>query len=107
MLSVGSIFRVQAAILRYFREFLTTQHFTEIVTSKIVSSGTEGGTNLSPLNTLTGRHVWHRARSSTRNTVSRVLKGSLRLDTSIVPSLTPQAGISPSTIRWILRWVSL
>jgi nondiscriminating aspartyl-tRNA synthetase len=43
---VGSIFRVQAAILRYFREFLTREHFTEIVSSKIVSSGTEGGTNL-------------------------------------------------------------
>jgi nondiscriminating aspartyl-tRNA synthetase len=43
---VGSIFRVQAAILRYFREFLSANHFTEIVSSKIVSSGTEGGTNL-------------------------------------------------------------
>lgn len=42
----GSAFKVQAAILRYFREYLTRQHFTEIVTSKIVASGTEGGTNL-------------------------------------------------------------
>lgn len=40
------VFRVQAAILREFRAFLTSQHFTEIVTSKIVANGTEGGTNL-------------------------------------------------------------
>jgi nondiscriminating aspartyl-tRNA synthetase len=44
--SVGAIFRLQAAILRYFREFLTAHHFTEIVSSKIVAGGTEGGTNL-------------------------------------------------------------
>jgi nondiscriminating aspartyl-tRNA synthetase len=43
---VGKVFRIQAAILRYFREFLTANHFTEIVSSKIVSGGTEGGTNL-------------------------------------------------------------
>jgi nondiscriminating aspartyl-tRNA synthetase len=43
---VGDIFRLQAAILRHFREFLTSQHFTEIVSSKIVGGGTEGGTNL-------------------------------------------------------------
>jgi nondiscriminating aspartyl-tRNA synthetase len=42
---VGDIFQMQAALLRLFREFLTSQRFTEIVTSKIVS-GTEGGTNL-------------------------------------------------------------
>jgi nondiscriminating aspartyl-tRNA synthetase len=44
--AVGNVFRVQAALLRYFREYLTTQRFTEIITSKIVASGTEGGTNL-------------------------------------------------------------
>jgi nondiscriminating aspartyl-tRNA synthetase len=44
--SVGDIFKIQAAILHYFRQFLWERHFTEIVTSKIVSSGTEGGTNL-------------------------------------------------------------
>lgn len=48
--SIGVIFRLQAAILRYFREFLTSQHFTEIVTSKIVAGGTEGGTNLFAIN---------------------------------------------------------
>jgi nondiscriminating aspartyl-tRNA synthetase len=44
--AVGNIFRVQAALLRFFREFLTQRHFTEIITSKLVASGTEGGTNL-------------------------------------------------------------
>jgi nondiscriminating aspartyl-tRNA synthetase len=43
---VGNIFRVQAAVLKFFREFLAERHFTEIVTSKLVASGTEGGTNL-------------------------------------------------------------
>ena len=43
---VGRVFRIQAAILRYFREYLTENRFTEIVSSKIVSGGTEGGTNL-------------------------------------------------------------
>jgi len=43
---VGNVFRVQAAILKYFREFLIANRFTEIVSSKIVSGGTEGGTNL-------------------------------------------------------------
>ena len=43
---VGDVFQVQAALLRLFREYLTSQRFTEIVTSKIVASGTEGGTNL-------------------------------------------------------------
>ena len=44
--AVGNVFQIQAALLRYFREYLTSQRFTEIVTSKIVASGTEGGTNL-------------------------------------------------------------
>jgi nondiscriminating aspartyl-tRNA synthetase len=44
--AVGNVFRIQAALLRYFREYLTSRYFTEIITSKIVASGTEGGTNL-------------------------------------------------------------
>src|SRR5262249_8944460 len=44
--SVGDIFRVQARILEHFRNFLSSHHFTEIVSSKIVGGGTEGGTNL-------------------------------------------------------------
>jgi len=43
---VGNVFRVQAVLLRFFREFLTQRRFTEIITSKLVASGTEGGTNL-------------------------------------------------------------
>jgi len=43
---VGNVFRVQAALLTFFREFLTERRFTEIITSKLVASGTEGGTNL-------------------------------------------------------------
>jgi nondiscriminating aspartyl-tRNA synthetase len=43
---VGNVFRVQAALLQAFRDFLTQRRFTEIVTSKLVASGTEGGTNL-------------------------------------------------------------
>jgi nondiscriminating aspartyl-tRNA synthetase len=44
--AVGDVFRIQAAALKYFREYLTSRRFMEIVTSKIVASGTEGGTNL-------------------------------------------------------------
>ena len=44
--AVGNIFRVQAALLESFRDALGRRHFTEIITSKIVGSGTEGGTNL-------------------------------------------------------------
>lgn len=44
--AVGNVFRIQAALLQYFREYLSSQRFTEIITSKIVASGTEGGTNL-------------------------------------------------------------
>jgi nondiscriminating aspartyl-tRNA synthetase len=44
--AVGDIFRIQAAILAAFRDALNRRRFTEIVTSKIVSGGTEGGSNL-------------------------------------------------------------
>lgn len=43
---VQEIFQVQASILDGFRSYLRRNRFTEIVTSKIVASGTEGGTNL-------------------------------------------------------------
>jgi nondiscriminating aspartyl-tRNA synthetase len=43
---VGAAFRVQAALLEGFRDFLRRNRFTEIVTSKIVGGGTEGGANL-------------------------------------------------------------
>jgi nondiscriminating aspartyl-tRNA synthetase len=44
--AVGDIFRVQAAALAAFRDALKRRRFTEIITSKIVSGGTEGGSNL-------------------------------------------------------------
>jgi nondiscriminating aspartyl-tRNA synthetase len=44
--AVGDTFRIQAAILASFRDALNRRRFTEIVTSKIVSGGTEGGSNL-------------------------------------------------------------
>jgi nondiscriminating aspartyl-tRNA synthetase len=43
---IGNVFRIQGALLRFFREFLAVRRFTEIITSKLVASGTEGGTNL-------------------------------------------------------------
>lgn len=43
---VRAIFKIQAAICTAFREFLTREHFTEIHSSKLVSTGTEGGANL-------------------------------------------------------------
>ncbi len=39
-------FRVQAAIVRYYREFLDMNGFTEIRTPKIVGGNAEGGTNV-------------------------------------------------------------
>jgi nondiscriminating aspartyl-tRNA synthetase len=42
----GTIFRVQAALVEGFRAGLRRRRFTEIITSKIVSGGTEGGANL-------------------------------------------------------------
>ena len=44
--TVGDTFRVQAALLAFFRDVLNRRRFTEIITSKIVGGGTEGGTNL-------------------------------------------------------------
>ena len=44
--AVGDVFRMQAALLACFRDALNRRRFIEIVTSKIVAGGTEGGTNL-------------------------------------------------------------
>lgn len=44
--TVNTTFQIQAEIVHRFREFLRSKHFTEIITSKIVAGGTEGGTNL-------------------------------------------------------------
>ncbi len=43
---IRSIFRVQSTILKGFAEYLRGQEFTEIKTSKLIGSGTEGGTGL-------------------------------------------------------------
>ncbi|HLI81902.1 MAG TPA: aspartate--tRNA(Asn) ligase [Candidatus Binataceae bacterium] len=42
----GAIFRIEAALAEEFRAALRRRNFTEIFTSKIVASATEGGTNL-------------------------------------------------------------
>jgi nondiscriminating aspartyl-tRNA synthetase len=40
------IFAIQSGLLRSFREYLQAHRFTEIITSKLVANGTEGGANL-------------------------------------------------------------
>jgi nondiscriminating aspartyl-tRNA synthetase len=44
--AISAIFRVQATIIEAFSAYLRKHDFTEIKTSKLVSGGTEGGTNL-------------------------------------------------------------
>ncbi|MDR0663184.1 MAG: aspartate--tRNA(Asn) ligase [Spirochaetaceae bacterium] len=44
--AVRAIFRVQSTIIEAFSAYLRENDFTEIKTSKLVSGGTEGGTNL-------------------------------------------------------------
>jgi nondiscriminating aspartyl-tRNA synthetase len=44
--TINTTFKIQAEIVHAFREFLRKKYFTEIITSKIVGGGTEGGTNL-------------------------------------------------------------
>ena len=46
---VLSIFRVQATILAAFAEHMRSEGFTEIKTSKLIGTGTEGGTGLFPV----------------------------------------------------------
>lgn len=41
-----AIFKIQEGIVRAFRDFLFTQHFTEIRTPKIVAGNAEGGANV-------------------------------------------------------------
>ena len=43
---IRAVFKVQSTIIEAFSAFLRAKDFTEIKTSKIVGSGTEGGTNL-------------------------------------------------------------
>lgn len=46
---VHATFRVQSALAGAFRDFLSAEGFTQIFTPKIVASGTEGGSNLFPV----------------------------------------------------------
>jgi nondiscriminating aspartyl-tRNA synthetase len=46
---ISSVFRVQAEIVRAYAEFLRNDGFLQVHTSKIISAGTEGGTNLFPI----------------------------------------------------------
>jgi nondiscriminating aspartyl-tRNA synthetase len=43
---IGNVFRVQAEIVRTFAEYMRSCGFLEVHTSKIIATGTEGGTNL-------------------------------------------------------------
>jgi len=43
---IRAIFQIQATIIRAFSDYLRAQDFTEIKTSKLIGSGTEGGTGL-------------------------------------------------------------
>ncbi len=43
---VRNIFKIQESITRTFREFLSSNDFTEVHSPKIVATGTEGGTEL-------------------------------------------------------------
>ena len=45
-------FKIQEGIVRGFREFLSSQGFTEVHTPKIVSRGAEGGANVFKLNSF-------------------------------------------------------
>ena len=45
-LGIRAIFEVQAVIVQAFSEYLRSQGFTEVKTSKIVATGTEGGANV-------------------------------------------------------------
>jgi nondiscriminating aspartyl-tRNA synthetase len=45
-LEIRAIFEVQSELLRAFGEYLRSQGFTEVKSSKIVATGTEGGANL-------------------------------------------------------------
>jgi nondiscriminating aspartyl-tRNA synthetase len=43
---INAIFKIQAALAQAFQSFLSTEGFTQVFTPKIVSEGTEGGTEM-------------------------------------------------------------
>ncbi|MDF2626345.1 MAG: aspS [Symbiobacteriaceae bacterium] len=46
---IHAVFTIQSALAGGFREYLSSQNFTQIFTPKIVATGTEGGSNLFPI----------------------------------------------------------
>lgn len=48
-MKTNSIFKIQAVLAYSFQEFLINEGFTQVFTPKIVAEGTEGGTELFPL----------------------------------------------------------
>jgi nondiscriminating aspartyl-tRNA synthetase len=46
---IHAVFQIQGEMIWAFREFLRSQGFTEIRTPKIIATGTEGGTELFPI----------------------------------------------------------
>lgn len=46
---IHAIFTIQSVLVGAFREYLSSQGFTQIFTPKIVATGTEGGSNLFPI----------------------------------------------------------
>lgn len=52
-----STFKIQSLIVRFYSEYLRRQNFFEIKTPKIISTGTEGGSNIFPLDYF-GRKVY-------------------------------------------------
>lgn len=48
-IKTNSIFKIQAELAHSFQEFLINEGFTQVFTPKIVAEGTEGGTELFPL----------------------------------------------------------
>jgi len=54
---VVDVFRVQATIMKAFRDYLNSQDFTEIVVPTIVSGSTEGGSEVFPIDYF-GYHAY-------------------------------------------------
>ncbi|MFZ5825338.1 MAG: aspartate--tRNA(Asn) ligase [Bacillota bacterium] len=46
---IHAVFTIQSVLVGAFREYLSNQGFTQIFTPKIVATGTEGGSNLFPI----------------------------------------------------------
>jgi nondiscriminating aspartyl-tRNA synthetase len=57
------IFKVRAGILRFIREFLTENEFTEIQTPKLIAEPTEGGAEVFKVDYFEKPPIWPKARS--------------------------------------------